>query len=273
MRRLLFLLGVAAAVALLLFGIDRYRHRFVRHNTDLVHLLPPGNLTIVYADISLLRRADLLGILANIKVAPDKQYNDFIQTTGFDYTRDLDAVILAADAGQTYLLGRGRFNWDKLKTFAFAHQGTCANDACRVPATTPGRWVNFITVQSDVLAVAISGNQSAADNLRPPGRRLQEEIPDAPVWAKLSPALLNRPELLPLPLRMFAISLQSADAVTVSAQPSSLQVKATFANPTAADSARYQLGRLQTSGSFLISGNTLVGTWPIQPEMLKSLQH
>jgi len=292
-RRLFVLAGAAVAAALIFFGIQYYRYRFVRHNSDLVRLLPPGDLTIVYADLGLLRRTQLLGLLSNIKVAPDRQYADFVSQTGFDYTRDLDAIVIGADSSQTFLIGRGRFAWDKLKSFATSHHGWCSDAGCQVPATTPGRWVNLITVQPDVLAVAISASPSDADNLRPPGRRVQEIIPNAPVWTKLSHALLLNPTALPLPVRIFAISLQSAGSVTISAMPDRLELEATFANSAAADTAMRQLqmqtriltaalskekadsasiGGLLTGGNFWLAGNELRGQWPVRPEFLRALE-
>lgn len=276
-RRFLLLAAALVAAALIFLGTQYYRHRFVRHNSDLVRLLPPGDLTIVYADLGLLRRAQLLGLLSNIKVAPDQQYADFVRQTGFDYTRDLDAIVIGTDTSQTFLIGRGRFAWDKLKGFATSHNGSCSDAGCQVPATTPGRWVNLITVQPDVLAVAISANPAGADNLRPPGRRVQEVIPDAPVWAKLSRALLLNPTPLPLPMRIFAISLQSAASVTISALPDRLQLEAAFPNPATADTALRQL-QLQTrllpaaAGNLWLTGSQLRGQWPIRPELLRALQ-
>jgi hypothetical protein len=294
-RRLFGLAAAAILVAAIIFGIDFYRHRYVRHNRDLVRLLPVGDLNLIYADIDTLRRAGLLGVLSNIKVAPDKEYDSFIAETGFDYTRDLDAIAVATDASRTFLAGRGRFHWDKLKAFANSHGGTCEADACRVPATTPGRWVNFISVQPDVLAVAISPTQTAADELRPPGRRLQEQIPNAPVWAKLSHDLLTHPIGLPVPLQIFAISLQSAESAILSAELQSLHLKAHFANAAAAETGRRQLeiqtrtlttalqqnnqrsdratmAGLLTAGSFHVIGTDVLGTWPIYPELLKAIQ-
>ncbi len=293
MRRFFVLAGAALAVGLILLGIQYYRHRFVRQNSDLVRLLPPGDLTIVYADLGLLRRAQLLGLLANIKVAPDKEYADFVRETGFDYTRDLDAIVIGSDASQTFLVGRGRFAWDKLKGFAASHQGACSEAGCRVPATTPGRWVNLITVQPDVLAVAVSTNPAGADNLRPPGRRVQEEIPNAPVWAKLSRAMLLNPTGLPLPVRIFVISLQSAGSVTISAVPDKVELRAEFANGATADTARRQLemqtkvlrgalgqvavdagsiGGLLMGGNFWVTGSELRGNWPVRAELIRALE-
>ena len=295
MRRLLVLAGAVVAVVLILFGVHYYRYRFVRQNSDLVRLLPPGDLNLIYADIGLIRQAQLLGLLANIKVAPDKEYADFIHETGFDYTRDLDAIVIAADSSQTYMVGRGRFDWDKLKGFVSSHKGKCDETGCQVPATTPGRWVNLITVQPNVLAAAISQIPTAADNLRPPGRRVQEDIPNAPVWAKLSRAMLENPAILPLPAKIFAVSVQNAGSVVLSAQPDSVQLKAVFSNSVAADTARRQLeiqthmlqaalkqsgdkpddaslAGVLTTGSFLVVGNELNGRWPIKQDFLKALE-
>jgi len=292
-RRFLVPAGAVVAAALILFGIQYYRYRFVRHNSDLVRLLPPGDLTIVYTDLSLLRRAQLLGLLSNIKVASDQEYADFVRQTGFDYTRDLDAIAIGTDASQTFLVGRGRFAWDKLKGFAAAHQGWCTGVGCQVPATIPGRWVNLITVQPDVLAVAIGTSPSGADNLRPPGRRVQELIPNAPVWAKLSHSMMLNPTALPLPVRIFVISLQSAGSVTISAIPDRLELEATFANSATADTAMRQLqmqtriltaalskekvdsasiGSLLIGGNFWVAGNELRGQWPVRPELLRALE-
>ena len=295
MKRLSALAAAALLIGAILFGIDFYRHRYVRDNRDLVRLLPAGDLTLVYADIGLLRKAQLLGLVSNIKVAPDKEYDDFIRQAGFDYTRDLDAIVIGIDPVQTFMIGRGRFHWDQLRGFALAHQGACQAEACRVPATTPGRWVNFLTIQPDVLAVAVSPNDAGADELRPPGRRVQEEIPDAPVWAKFSHQLLSNPTSLPLPAQIFAISMQSAHFVEMAARPQSLNLKARFENGPAADTARRQLeiqtrtltsallkkdekpdpatfAGLLTQGSFQVVGTDLLGIWPLRPELLRALQ-
>jgi hypothetical protein len=294
-RRLIILMAALIAIAAIFFAVRYYRYRFVRQNSDLVRLMPPQDLTLVYTDLDLLRKAQLIGLMAHIKVAPDQEYSDFIRETGFDYTRDLDAIVIGVDASQTFLVGRGKFDWQKLKDFTTSHHGTCTDSGCEVPATTPGRWVNLITVQPDVLAVAISSSPTAADNLRPPGRRVQQEIPNAPVWAKLSNGMLTNPTTLPLPLRIFAIDLQSASSVTVFATADRLQLHATFANPAAADSAKGQLqiqtrlltsalqqsgekadsasiAGMLTAGTFRTSGEDLDGTWPLRREFLRALE-
>ena len=155
--------------------------------------------------------------------------------------------------------------------------------------------MNFLLIQPDVLAAAIAPTPSAADNLRPPGRRVQEEIPNAPVWAKISHALLINPAALPLGLQIFDISIESAESVTLSAQRDDIKLKARFPNGAAADTARRQLelqtkklktalaldnerpdpaaiSGLLTAGSFQVIGTDVLGTWPIRPELLRALQ-
>jgi hypothetical protein len=294
-KRFLALAAAAIAIAALLFGIDYYRHRWVRHNSDLVWLLPPGDLNVIFADIATLRKAGLLGVLSNIKVAPDKSYDAFLAETGFDYTRDLDAIAIGIDPQQTFLIGRGRFRWDRFKAFAKSHNGTCESAACRAPSSTPGRWVNFISIQPDVIGVAISQSETAADDLRPPGRRVQGKTPQAPVWASLAHQLLTHPITLPLPFQIFAISMQEAQSVLVSAELHSINLKAHFLNAAAAATARTQLelqtkrlstalaqgsekpdpaslATLLTAGSFTVVGTDVLGRWPLYPEFLKAIQ-
>lgn len=295
LRSWLLLAVAAIAVVAICWGIDAYRHRFVHRNSELVHFIPPGDLSLIYIDLGLLRKAQLLGVLANVQVAPGQQYADFIHQTNFDYTRDLDAIAMGIDPSKTFMIGRGRFHWDKLKAFALSHQGTCESDACRVPATQPGRWVNFLLIQPDVLGVAVASLPTGGDELRPPGRRQQQELPNAPVWVSPSHALLTNPSSLPLPVQLFLISLQSAESVFLTAEPESIRLKAHFENAAAAETARSQLqiqtrtltrqltsnrqvidpatlAGLLTGGSFQVIGTDAQGFWPINPALLKALQ-
>ena len=210
------LLGLAAVVWAILFGLDYYRHRFVRTNSDLVKLLPPGDLTTFFIDLSMLRKADMLHLLTGVKPASDKDYAEFVRATQFDYARDMEAMSGAFDGEQIFFVVRGHFDWNKLERYAVAHGGTCRDETCRVPASKPGRWANFFPVQADVIALAIGSNSTAADLLRPPGRRVQDQPGEGPVWAKIPASVLKNPASLPLAARVFAITLQSAESVILS---------------------------------------------------------
>ena len=107
--------------------------------------------------------------------------------------------------------------------------------------------------------------------------------------------MLANPTTLPLPMRIFAIDLQSALSVMIWAQTDRLQLKAGFVNRTTADTAKQQLeiqtklltaalkqsgekadsaslAGMLTAGNFQVIGNDLNATWPIRPELLKALQ-
>jgi hypothetical protein len=296
-------LTLAAVVAAVLFGVDYYRHRFVRSNADLAQLLPPGDLTTFFVDFDMLRRAGMLDLLAGVKPADEKQYEEFVSQTQFHYLSDMSALAGASDGDQLFFAIRGRFDWNKLKQYTLAHGGVCQHDYCTAPTSRPGRWANFLPIQPDVIGLAVSPNGTAADLLRPPGRRLQEQSPDnplhQPVWVKPSRKLMKTPADVPLAVRIFAITLQSAESVTLSLEGASgsvaVRLSAGFANEATAEAARnqmeiqtkmlkLQLAREQqrlspadlmgllTSGTFQVLHQRVIGVWPVRQELLRALQ-
>ena len=303
-KPVLFALGLIAFLGVVLFVIHSFRHRFVRENHDLLQLLPGGDVTTFYADISALRSAGLLSVLSGSKPTSDAEYKRFVQQTQFDYTKDLEALAGTTAGAQTFFAVRGHFDWKKLEQYASAHGGTCRHDVCHVPASTPERWISFLPVQPDVIAVALSPDDSAAEQLKPDHRQAVEPIPSfQPVWVRVSHSLLKAPLSLPLAVRIFAISLQSADSVIFSlgksADPSQaafdVELDAECTNAATAESARNQLEiqtkmlsleltrehakpnaadltGLLTSGAFEVRGKRVVGTWPVRKELLQTLQ-
>jgi hypothetical protein len=139
--------------------------------------------------------------------------------------------------------------------------------------------------------------------LRPPGRRMQEQSPDNsmknPVWVKPSQKLMKTPADVPLAVRIFAITLQAAESVTLSLGSGSggisLQLNAGFPNEPTAEAARNQmeiqtkmlklqlareqqqpspadLTGLLTSGTFQVVHQRVIGVWPVRQELLRALQ-
>jgi hypothetical protein len=298
-----FLLALCAIAAAAWFGFNFYQHRFVRTDADLVKLLPPGDLTTFYINIAALRHGGLLHLLTGITAAPENDYADFVAKTAFDYSRDMDALAGGVNNdNDIFFLIRGRFDWSKLRQFAIAHSGSCDDDACRAPSTKPHRWVNFIRIQPDTIGLAISQNASAADLLRPPGRRLQDIPLGDPIWVSVASSLIKDPTVLPKPLQIFAISLQAAQTVTLSAgQPEhdneafTVQLQASFPNAPSADTTCKQL-QIQTrmlrlelahenrepnpadltgllsAGAFQVGDTHVFGSWPVRKELLNALE-
>jgi hypothetical protein len=293
---------LALAGGAILSVVDTQRHRFVRSSIDLVKQLPPGDFTRFYADLGALRKAGLLDPLTGASPIQEKDYEEFVRQTQFDYTRDVDALAGASDGEQFFFLVRGRFQWNKLKQYAESRGGTCRSQSCAVPTSKSGYWANLVRVQPDVAGLSISANSAAAETLRRQAPEEEAAAPANPVWVSVSRALLAKPEALPLPMRIFAISLQSADRVILSLGPAtnqetafSIELQATFPIEPTAETARKQL-EIQTkmltlglerahrepnpadltgllaAGTFQRVRNQVIGTWPVRQELLKTLE-
>ncbi len=293
---------LALAAAAILSVIDVQRHRFVRSSIDLVKQLPPGDFTKFYADLDALRKAGLLHLLTGVNPIQEKDYQEFVRQTQFDYTRDLDAIAGASDGEQLFFLIRGRFEWNKFKRYVLARGGTCRSRSCAVPTSKSGFWANLVLVQPGVAGLAISANSAAADTLRREVPQTDAAPPSNPIWVSVSKTLLTKPEALPLPMRILAISLQSADSVVLSLGPATnkqaaftIDLDARFPMEPSAETARAQLEiqtrmlklglerahrapdpsdltGLLTAGTFLRVRNQVTGRWPVRRELLKTLE-
>lgn len=301
-RKLWLLLSLVLVLAMAAyFGVERYRYRFIRSNDDLLRLLPAGDTTSFFADVAKLRQGGYLRLLAGAQPKHDADYLTFLRQTGFDYSTDIDALAGASEGQQLWFALRGTFDWRKLAHYATQQGGTCHSSICSVPTSTPGRWASFRSLQPDVMVLAVSTRPAAAGRfgLAPAPATTPS---NAPVWVHPSHALLTNPADLPLALRIFAISLQSADSVLLSLRPAStpdsafvVETDAVFSNQSAAETARHQLDistgllklelkrenqaprpsdltGLLTSGVFQLVHHHLIGTWPVPKQLLQSLQ-
>ncbi|MBV9084936.1 MAG: hypothetical protein JOZ62_19835 [Acidobacteriaceae bacterium] len=297
---LLFTL-IGALVAVSVFGVDRYRRRFVRSNAQMVALLPPRG-TKFFVDVAVLRRANLLSLLSDPKRVEEMDYSRFVHETGFDYARDADAIAGSVESKQMFVVVRGRFHWSDIRQYAADHGGSCTAHYCKLPASKREYSASVVEIQPDVLGLALSEDPSAATMLVRRRGMPSEQIPAQPVWVKLSRSLLENPVNLPLPARILTITLQSADTVTLALDRGEsadatfeVHVNAEFPNQAAADTARRQL-EIQTklfqlelareheqasasnlsglfvSGRFQAVGNRLSGSWPVKRELLEALR-
>ena len=282
-------------------AVQRYRYRFIHSNEDLLRFLPPAETTVFFADVASLRQGGFLRLLSGAQAKVESDYRAFVRETGFDYTRDLVAVAGAAEKENLFFVLRGHFDWARLRAYAKQQGGRCEGDVCRAPASTPLRQASFRRIQPDAMALAIGGSGNLATGMQL-GPEPAMTPANAPVWVRPSHALLANPSDLPVALRIFAISLQSADSVLVSLKAATaandaftIEVDAAFANQPAADTARTQLAidtkmlklaltrerrppdpsdltGLITSGSFESTHQHLIGSWPVRKELLQSLQ-
>jgi hypothetical protein len=132
----------------------------------LVEMLPRDAGTVVYVDMAALRSVGLLSTLNKASEEPD--YRKFVEQSGFDYSRDLEAVAASFVNGEEFGAARGRFNWSKLSKYATSQGGSCKDSLCSLPASRPDFYISFYPLRTNVLAIAVSKDRSAANKIDPP---------------------------------------------------------------------------------------------------------
>jgi hypothetical protein len=108
---------------------------------DIISQLPPQAPVVAYIDVAALRKlqnspiVDALDLDLSTTDSADRDYQNFVRSTGFDYTRDLDAVAIAdwpsglqagttpgapneTSANRLIAIANGRFDESKIKTYA-----------------------------------------------------------------------------------------------------------------------------------------------------------
>jgi hypothetical protein len=186
---------------------------------DLVSLLPAANATLVYADVSAIRRAGILNMLAGSKASEEPEYRQFVDQTKFDYQQDLAAVAAAFREGQVFLAVRGRFRWKNLADYARHQGGSCHGNYCVMPGSRPDRRISFYPVKPDIMAMAIGPDDFAAYQVTQQSGRLNLNPPNQPVWALVPAAAFREPGVLPAGAKAYATALQNAEQALFTVGP------------------------------------------------------
>ena len=201
--------GLAASVYL-------WRIRSASGMAQLVARLPRGELAVAHIDLRALRSAGLLRLVARPDGAQEPEYLEFVRQTGFDYARDLDAVLVAFGGEETFALLVGRFAWGRLIAFVDSRGGDCYNGFCRLPSGRPNRWISFFAVTPSIMGLAVSRDSWAASALldeRDPAPL--GNPPPQPLWLTFSGGALKRAAWLPAGTRAFISPVSDAERVTV----------------------------------------------------------
>src|SRR5580692_1756806 len=120
--------GVAAttiAALLLLYGsFQRSATAHASPAPELLSALPAGAPTLVYVDLAAVRASSFYqhrpdkGPLA----IPNKDYSEFVRSTGFDFEKDLDGVVIASwptpsdkEPRKSVAIAEGRFDRAKIR--------------------------------------------------------------------------------------------------------------------------------------------------------------
>ena len=296
-RATLLVLVVALVLAAAVWGGLWYQSRAITPAEQLKRL-PLTDAVVVYIDFAMLRRAGVLGLLENSKVAEEAEYRDFAGQIDFDYKKDLDSALLAVAPTGRFLLVRGRFNWTKLDAYVESQNGRCEGSLCRLQGSTPERRISFFPVRGDLMALAVSADDSAVLRMSTPAHSADIEAPVAPLWISIPASVLQSGESLPAETRSFARTLARANSVILDFVPepkryaARLQVRCrssqdaadlaaqltqltTLLRQTFTESRRSpnpaDLSGVLAAGSFRQEGSRVSGYWPIERAFLENL--
>ena len=279
-------------------GIYLTRHT----ETDSVALsayFPAREAATVFIDVGAIRSSGILDKLVGTTVGEEQEYKDFVGGTGFDYKRDLDQVMVNSAGGIHYFLLSGKFDWDKLKSYATKQGGTCSGDYCHVKGSTPDRVVSFKRLRKNLIALASTKDESGA---RAIDRRTPEkqpyDTPDAPVWAHVPVELVRSMPQYPSGTRLFAKALEAAERAVFTLTPhqDGFQLSADVTCRTQEDAAilkaqlesitamlqkflrlekqkpsNADLSGILTAGSFERAGTHVKARWPVSKSFVESL--
>jgi hypothetical protein len=281
----------------ILLGVAWYRihaaHKFF-DPPALLSRFPAEDSLVLAADFATLRRA---GLLAPSKAAPEAEYKQFLEGTGFDSRRDLDSLTASFSRSGTYFIARGRFNWQKLREYAARQGGSCYQDLCRMQGSTPDRHISFLPLRSDALALAVSTNDLAATRLTQAAAPVTTPLPSAPVWLSVPGSELRRQNALPPSLHLMLSALTRADRVVITLGPGANGVEAQLhAVCHTQDDARIlasqlrsatgllkeamahdknatgnEVGEMLMAGSFDEADRNVTGKWPVRKSLLDAL--
>lgn len=263
--------------------------------------LPTRDATVGQVDVATIRNAGFAPG-GNSGALREPEYEDFIKRSGFNWEKDLDRLTWSFTATAKYFVVEGRFDWPKLDAFVKAEGGECRDDFCTVRGSQPGREISFFPIRDNVMALAVSADRYAADQLRQAhpvesGHPLSQP-PDAPLWVHFSKFSLQNGEPESPGLRGFARILRETEEALLVLKPKDkefvLLLDARCETPQKAQALAGDLTKLTqllnrllgmekatpgeadfasvlARGHFDAEQNILHGSWPIARAFLTSL--
>ena len=289
--------GIAAVCGASVGGVAWYRARSLT-TASLLRRMPAEDALVAYIDFSELRRGGVLQLLNGSKAGEDPEYRSFVRQTRFDYQNDLDAALVAFAPTGRFLLLKGRFDWKSLRAYVESQGGKCVNALCRMTGSTPERRISFFPVRSNLMALAVSPDESAALRLESAVSGPDTQLPDAPVWLSIPTSVLKSGAGLPAGTRVFARGMERAETVTLAFAPEGQGLAARLDvrcrdERDAADLASQltsttnllretmqrerqkpnpaALSGVLTSGAFRNEGRRVLGYWPIERAFVENV--
>lgn len=260
----------------------------------LLSRFPAEEAVVTSIDFAAVRGA---GLLSDSKTPSEPEYKEFLAGTGFDYRKDLDSVVASVSKSGNFFIARGRFNWQKLREYAAKQGGSCYQDLCRMPGSTPQRRISFLPLRDNMIALAVSTDDLAANRLTKEGEPVTSQLPLTPVWMSVPGSALRDPASFPPGLRLMVSALTNADRLVVTVGPSVGGLTAKMdATCRSQDDAKVLASQLRTviatlkdalkqdkqaasdemvqalvGGTFDDNGAHVSGQWPFSKSLIASL--
>lgn len=292
---------LGALVVLLCAGIlgtmSYMRSRGVATPRAMLACLPRSGAVSLYLDVYALRQSGIMDLIAGSKATEDLEYQKFVEGTGFDYRRNLEAMAAAFAGKNSHMVLRGSFDWKRLAAYAMAQGGKCNNSVCRVTASN-GRFVSFYPLRSNAMAIAVSSDEWAALDIAPHPTPESLAVPDQPIWISVPGPALRDVTALPVGARSFISPLESAENVTMSIGPSDQRLQVNLNVLCASESAATDLvtkldgatsllrkllerekmkpnprdlSGILVAGTFHREDRRVVGMWPMQRDFIQAV--
>lgn len=198
-KRILIASGVLALV--LLGGALAWRHWQAgggfSDRDAMLALMPEDASAVVYLDLIQLRASPLLAELLRRapQVAPDSEYAQFLQATGFNYETDLDRLALAMErqtqASLVFAVAEGRFDRKRIEAYASKYGSLKTADGktlFAVPMSGSNRKAYFTFLRKDRVAWANDSSfffQQPRGNVSAEWRDHFSRLAGTPVFAVL----------------------------------------------------------------------------------------
>lgn len=192
--------GAAAALVLgasLFYGYQRWGNSVDAARNEMLAQLPSDTSTVLFLDFDALRQSPFLAEL--YKWAPqtkaDADYAQFLQSTGFNYERDLSRVAIAIlNRGQDSTLlavADGRFDRKKISAYALqtgTRESRNGREIFSVPLTNSARRITFAFLRDDRLVLTNGASfenspSSQADSDAQAWRERFRRLAGSPVFA------------------------------------------------------------------------------------------
>lgn len=304
-RRLTYLILTIAGIAGLFLAWTAWRNSRTLSDAEMLKRLPTADSVVVSLDFAQLRHSGVFGELVGPKVMEEADYQTFVRDTGFDYKRDLDQAFASFTNSGNFFVVKGRFDWKRLQDYATHSGGSCYNDLCHMPGSTPDRQISFVPLaarwnsKGDVMGLAVTTSDSAASKLTQPSPQRPISVPTQPIWISIPGSAIGRSvKAVPGASLMLTSIMSGVDDImlTIGANGSNFaaRMEAQCRTPQDAASVTTQLkaftsllkGLLDrqkrkpeakdlsgvlTAGQFRQSDRTVYGEWTLQKSFLDNL--